>query len=1005
MPQEQTFRSPNFFEREIDLSAPTVATPVGTPAGVIGMSNKGPAFVPVTVSNFDEFISVFGNLDPKRFGPYAVNEFLKHRASLTYLRVLGAGANASDSDITNTLATGRVKNAGVKLEGNAATHDTQGRHNGAVQFLVARHELRADEAFGMPMFTDNHSYAGSTVKLVRGMVLMTSGARLMVLDGNESAVGAFTGATPDDLATPVSGKIKLVVSSVLGNEFTNTDGNPGVRIFTASFNPSDTDYYANVLNRDPDRFVLEQHLLYADFPVDDEIAFITGSVAVLSGSARTSTTSGETTTAFRKAFGAFDTRYTTPHTTMFISQPFGTTEYDLFSFESLDDGEFANKLYKLAITNVKASLDDSNLFGTFTVEVRDYNDTDTNPSVIERFTNCSLNPVAENYVAKLIGDRKVTYNFDATVDTERRVVAFGKYPNNSKFIRIVMDEQVDRGLIPAKSLPFGFRGPELLKTNDTLTDTADTIPRIVGVLGVSSGSLLSGSILPPVPHRFKVTKGTILNTATWLGQPGPTEAASSQIYWGVKFERNTVPLNPNLTSEKNELLASFTKFLGIKKLDTLVTGSGADTFNDNKFTLAKVALSNTSLSHITSSVETHVREAAYIRNGNLDLTNYTINDGVLGNRVTLATILANDTAANFNRFSPFTKFVTFMMGGYDGLNFLDRDARRMNDKATSFDTGGGASTAYVAPGFLTNPNGTGQSNSNVASYKTAINVMTDALVVNTNILTIPGIRESFLSDYASKKVRDYGLAYYVMDLASYDDQNNRLYDDSTGRPDVDRTSSQFDGRVIDNNYVGTYFPDVFIDDATNKRRVKVPASVAAMGALAFNDRVAYPWFAPAGFNRAALDFVTNVAVRLNVSDRDRLYDSRINPIATFPRLGFVIFGQKTLQISKSALDRVNVRRMLLEVKRIIVGIANRLVFEQNTPEVRNKFVADATLQLGLVQAQAGVEAFQVIMNETNNTQEDVDLNKLNGRIVVVPTRVVEFISVDFIITNSGIAFV
>jgi phage tail sheath protein FI len=260
-------------------------------------------------------------------------------------------------------------------------------------------------------------------------------------------------------------------------------------------------------------------------------------------------------------------------------------------------------------------------------------------------------------------------------------------------------------------------------------------------------------------------------------------------------------------------------------------------------------------------------------------------------------------------------------------------------------------------------------------------------------------------DLTSKKVRDYGLALHLMDIPAYDDGGRRIYDDSTVKPNVKETANSFDNRSIDNNYAATYFPDVFIDDTTNVRRVKVPASVAALGALGFNDKVAYPWFAPAGFNRAALDFVSNVGVRLNVGDRDRLYDSRINPIATFPRLGYVIYGQKTLQINKSALDRVNVRRLLLEVKRLIIGIAQKIVFEQNTPAVRNRFVSEAVFQLSLIQTQAGVEAFQVVMNETNNTQDDVDLNKLNGRIVVVPTRAIEFIAIDFIVTNAGVQFV
>src|SRR5262249_45932578 len=145
-----------------------------------------------------------------RFGPYAVNEFLKHRSALTYLRVLGAGANATDGDIATTQQTGRVKNAGFHLDGNTATDDSRGRHDGAVQFLVSRHMLQTAEAFGMPMFTDNRSYSGGFANLVRGMVLLASGARMMVLDGNESAVGVFTAAGPDDLATPTGGKFKLV---------------------------------------------------------------------------------------------------------------------------------------------------------------------------------------------------------------------------------------------------------------------------------------------------------------------------------------------------------------------------------------------------------------------------------------------------------------------------------------------------------------------------------------------------------------------------------------------------------------------------------------------------------------------------------------------------------------------------------------------------------------------------------------------------------------------------
>lgn len=1006
----QTFRSPNFFDREIDQSAPAQQGPVGVPAGVIGTANRGPAFVPVTVGNFDQFVATFGNLDPKRFGPYAASAFLANRSALTFMRVLGAGANNSSGDIALTQVQGRVKNAGFKLEGNNT--DAKAitvREAGAVQFLVAQHALTANEAFAQSDFTDNDSFKGSTVNLVRGVIMLASGARLHVADGNQY-MGRPTAPAPydGDSGALVNGKFKLVIKSSDGDAFYNSDGNVGYQILTASLNPSSTDYFAKVLNTDPDKFATAQHLLYSDFAVDEELAAATR-VAVLSGSTNASKNSGDSTLAFRKAFGAFDTRFKAPSTSWFISQPFGVTEYELFKIEALDDGAYANNLYKVSIVNLKASLDDANKFGTFSVQIRSWNDTDTSPVVLEQFNNCSLDPSADNYVAKVIGDRKVYFNFDAEDPNERRIVTTGKYANASALVRIIMNEQVDRGQVPDQALPFGFRGPTALKTNDTLSDFVSGTLGIVRLTGNVSGSdaYLTGAIVPPVPFRTKITKGERPTSAAWFGQPGITELASPLYYWGVKFERSTLPLDPNLQTLPNSLLTSLTNFQGIEKLDTVVTGAGADILNNNKFTLAKVALGNASVSDLTASVETHMREAAYIRNGKVDTTQYTIRDAdyVLGgaNRITFATLLGKASPSVFNRFSPYAKFTTFMGGGFDGVNILDADARRMNDKASSFV--GEADAGFIPTGFTGSQSGAGQDNSTVSSYVSAINIMTDPMTVNHNLLVIPGIREPFITDYAGQQVKNYGLAYYVMDIEKFDEEGTRLFDDSTLKPDVEQTAVGLDARGIDNNYVGTYFPDVFIDDATNRRRVKVPASIAAMGALGFNDRVGYPWFAPAGFNRAALDFVTNVEVRLNSEDKNRLYDSRINPIATFPRQGFVIFGQKTLQIKSSALDRVNVRRLLLEVKRIIINIALRLEFEQNTPETWNKFVSQAVLQLGLIQAQAGIEAFQVIMNETNNSQADKDLNKVNGRIVVVPTRVIEFIAVDFIITNSGVQFV
>ena len=328
------------------------------------------------------------------------------------------------------------------------------------------------------------------------------------------------------------------------------------------------------------------------------------------------------------------------------------------------------------------------------------------------------------------------------------------------------------------------------------------------------------------------------------------------------------------------------------------------------------------------------------------------------------------------------------------------------DRATSTETGGLAVSGHVSPGFGSHLEGANKDNSAIQSYQHAIRIMNDPFTVGVNILAIPGIREPFVTNDAIKKVEAYGKSIYLMDIQQYDEDGIRIFDDrpSSKKPAVDKTVDLFELRGVDSNYASSYFPDVRVKDDVNFRRVRVPASVAALSALSLNDARAYPWFAPAGFNRASLENVTTVDSRLNASERDELYDARLNPIASFPDSGFVIFGQKTLQVKKSALDRVNVRRMVLEAKRIISSIANDFVFEPNDQQTRESFVSRVAAALTIIRAQQGVDRFAVICDETNNTDNDINNNRLNAKIVLVPTRAVEYIEVTFVIDPSGVSF-
>jgi len=210
--------------------------------------------------------------------------------------------------------------------------------------------------------------------------------------------------------------------------------------------------------------------------------------------------------------------------------------------------------------------------------------------------------------------------------------------------------------------------------------------------------------------------------------------------------------------------------------------------------------------------------------------------------------------------------------------------------------------------------------------------------------------------------------------------------------------------AIDSSYAATYWPWVQTIDPDTNKTVWVPASTMIPGVYAFNDRAGEPWFAPAGLNRGGMDTVVRAERKLTNGNRNTLYTDNINPIATFPNAGVVVFGQKTLQKKASALDRVNVRRLLIELKSFISQIADNLVFEQNTAATRNNFLTQVNPYLSSVQQRQGLFAFKVVMDDSNNTPDVIDRNQMVGQIFIQPTRTAEFIYLDFNILPTGATF-
>jgi phage tail sheath protein FI len=241
-----------------------------------------------------------------------------------------------------------------------------------------------------------------------------------------------------------------------------------------------------------------------------------------------------------------------------------------------------------------------------------------------------------------------------------------------------------------------------------------------------------------------------------------------------------------------------------------------------------------------------------------------------------------------------------------------------------------------------------------------------------------------------------------MDIEERDALNNLVTASNVQNISVGNTVDNFKSRVLDSSFGAAYFPDVLVTDPTTLTNVRCAPSVAVIGAFAHNDKVAYPWFAPAGFTRGALSRVVQATVNLSRGNLDSLYDADINPITKFPTSeGVVVFGQKTLLAAASSLDRVNVRRLLIDIRRKVRRIADTFLFEPNREDTLARFSAAVNPVLTRIQQQQGLDRFKVIIDTTTTTQADVENNTIRGKIFLQPTRSIEFISLDFVVTNNG----
>lgn len=1003
------FGSAGVTSREIDLTGPVAVQPVGIPAGVIGTSARGPAFVPITVGTFSDFVAKFGETDGKKFGPLAVSEWLRNATAVTYVRVLGVGDGKQR--VQDGATAGAVNSAGFVVgeklpDANGALSANPYAHNGGPEGRTYFLGAFMSESLGSNVFSSaglqgaNGIVPGITasVAIVRGVLMAPSGViiRLSGVNGTNDAPAA----APADDATAYGstmGMVDLLVGTTAKSEFVMLlNGHKGLdsrypNVVTASFDMNSPNYFANVFNTDPLKVQEAGHYLYASWDVYPTLAVVTASGLVDDAAGAGSPTAPKPqsevaafivtgSAAYNQGsatvpnYEAWTDRFSHAKSPWIISQKFGGNPQNLFRLHALDAGADVSYDYKISIENIAPSTDPANRYGSFDLVIRDVRDRDGALTVLEQFRSLSLDPSSDRYVAKVIGDVNAFYDFDRA-ESAQKLVIDGNYQPQSNYVRVEVSSLVDQAELDPTALPMGFRGIDHLITSGSAPLPAvDTTAE-----GVLYTHAVQASMTPPMPMRTNITVGS-----------GAKVQVNPQLYWGAQFEHVTSLSTPNASNLLNKSFAAFAKhfpdFSTVNQNVIVGDNTGevdtddwgvvdADRFCRNLFTLENIQVVTNSAGTADSS---KWASATYVRAGN-----------IATNDVNKTRAFKASDLVQTNR--RFAKFTLPMQGGFNGVNIFDADEADINNTAVMYDMD------HSSRGLDQGPN--------VRAYVKALDVMKNVVNAEIQLLAIPGIRHPIVTDTAAEAVRERFDALYLMDIEQVDNDDNDVLD-SDQKPSVSLTARKFSDRLIDNNFVAAYFPDVLMSDPGTGTNLYVPPSVQVLGALALNDAVGHPWFAPAGFTRGALPTAINPHVMLSKENLDALYDVSINPLAsfTFSPAGspgsLVVWGQKTLQAAASALDRVNVRRLLIDIRRQVKDISRTIIFEPNREATLARFSAAVTPRLQRIQALAGLERFSVVIDSSTTTQADIENNTIRGKIFVQPTKSIEYVSLDFLVTNN-----
>lgn len=940
----RVFVSPGVYTSEKDLTF--VAQSVGvTTLGLVGETLKGPAFEPILISDYNEFKQYFGGSTPVKDGngnpkyelPYVAKSYLEESNQLFVTKILGltgykpvktfsiktiggidlgslsgstTGTCDPSTDAQITGSTFYQNLSGITtydgetflnyindtFSTNTNSNDGQWFVIGLVPENATTGLVSSDEEIS-PLTglinstnpnnkewynqlcnsngTEVYSYlfvytSGGTgtfnvTQFVYNSTVLTDYHNQVVLSFRSR--GSYSGQT---LLLETTGNTQFNISGndILKNplsEFTvNVTGSTsGSKVFTCSMDTTSPKYVTKVLGTDvfdkpKDEIPIYVHEVYPNYLSS---AYKQGFIRGLS-----------LDEVYVSEGNNYATQWDTPLSPMVVSEVRGGKVSDLFQVITISDGNSANAEVKISIININIET------GEFDLLVRDFNDTDENQVVIEKFSRCSMNPDLPGYVARKVG----------TSDSE--------YELRSRYIMLNMASNH-----PVDAFPAGFKG-------------------------FVNNSSFSGSTLGSIMYKTE-----FYDAGDIVGYNADGSDIQSS---GDKIKKISFGLSSQIGFDKDLF-----KFKGTSAITTT-----------NGFHLSVNAAPITGTTFITTPY---------------NLESQTGVDNVL---------------TNIN----YRKFTFAVCGGYDGWDIY-RQVRTYGDQYIF------GKQTYVS-GNTSNGGlfSTSVGNSDYYSYLQGINTFSNPESVNINIFATPGIN---FYDHSS-------LTSQAIDIIENERADSLYIIAPPNYSTVEEVVDALDSVSLDTNYSATYWPWIQVRDVDNATQLFIPPTGEVVRNIALTDNVSFPWFAVAGYSRGLVKSIKAIK-KLTLDERDELYKNRINPIATFSDTGTIIWGNKTLQVRESALDRINVRRLLLRARKLISAVAVRLLFEQNDEQVRNEFLRLVNPILESIKRERGLYEFRVTVS---NEPEDIDANTLRGKIYIKPTRSLEFIDVEFIITPTGASF-